>query len=171
MLRLISAADLVQRKGLALSFQWLSQFMIGFETADAIEAAAANSMAGNYCEPAFNEVAPRRAARRNCRWTRGWEASHSFTVLPEPRCHGASSGSICRYRAFPQRNGARPTQFARSYRLFPGCVSFVLLPCDGRYFTSQVFPGEHATSIHRARLIVSSDTRRGMDRLLLHVSR
>src|SRR5215470_15023785 len=28
MLRLISTADLVQRKGLALSFQWLSQFMM-----------------------------------------------------------------------------------------------------------------------------------------------
>jgi hypothetical protein len=28
----------------------------GFETADTIEAAAANGLARNYCEPAFNEV-------------------------------------------------------------------------------------------------------------------
>src|SRR6516162_5655163 len=32
------------------------------ETADAVEAAAANSLTGNYCEPAFNQVQPRRAA-------------------------------------------------------------------------------------------------------------
>ena len=35
-----------------------------FETADAVKAAAANSLAGNYREPAFNQVQPRRAARR-----------------------------------------------------------------------------------------------------------
>src|SRR5215467_9059297 len=34
----------------------------GFETADAIEAAAANSLAGDDCEPAFNQVQPRCAA-------------------------------------------------------------------------------------------------------------
>ena len=34
----------------------------GFETADTMEAAAANSLASNYREPAFNEVQPRRAA-------------------------------------------------------------------------------------------------------------
>jgi hypothetical protein len=43
----------------------------GFETADAIEAAAANSMAGNYCAPAFNEVEPRRAARRKVQMDSG----------------------------------------------------------------------------------------------------
>lgn len=129
MLRLISAADLVQRKGLALSFQWLSQFMIA-----ASRRRTLSKLPRRIAWPVI--IAHQRSTRLShdallgvkCRWTRGWAASHSFTVLPEPRCHatGASSGSICRCRAFPQRSGADPTRFTRSYRLF--CSSLNRLP-------------------------------------------
>src|SRR6516225_166912 len=44
------------------------------ETTDAVKAAAANSLAGNYCEPAFNQVQPRRAARCEVQMDRGMGA-------------------------------------------------------------------------------------------------
>jgi len=52
----------------------------GFETADAIEAAAANSLARNDCEPAFNEFSQDALLGVKCRWIRVWAPSHLFTA-------------------------------------------------------------------------------------------
>lgn len=80
MLRLIAAADLVQRKGLGVVIPVAQPVHDrGFETADTIEAAAADSLTGNDCEPAFNQVEPPGAGGGEVKLDAGCAASHSFT--------------------------------------------------------------------------------------------
>ena len=68
-----------------------------FETADAVETPAANSLAGNYREPAFSEVQAGRAARREVQADPRMGASQ-----PRLRAEGAQClSALTRSRSAP----------------------------------------------------------------------